>query len=206
MSPRPTRYKRLLPDGRWKEIYASWFSVRDGMLICDLDGTLVDSHAAIEMAYAEAGYPHTVPFGQPWQQWTTGDVHNMKTAIYAQTYGARVFRGPAATLGDKGCYVLTTASLQAWDMARHHFFPKLRLLGWGKTLDEKVSILLKRTTQNTIYVDDDKSALLYMRSKGVKACLILCSSSRPLATASGLLVEEQNRSSHSQTAEPSSTT
>jgi FMN phosphatase YigB (HAD superfamily) len=183
---------------------ASSIKAKDSRIICDLDGTLVDSQTAIVRAYYLAGWNGIVPFGQPWREWCPEDIYRRKQEVYRSLYGDLVRRGPASGMGDKGCYVLTTASLEAWDLAREHFYPKLRLLAWGKTVAQKVLILRSVSTPNTIYIDDDKSTIILMQQAGVKACLIWCSSSPHAATAREPQSEASSLSSPSLTGAPCS--
>lgn len=131
--------------------------------VFDLDGCLVDTHAAVLAAYRMAGV--TMPpgaWGKPVGDWCTAAQHERKNRAYPAALSDYSTPGPAMLIWDdlivsKG--ILTGASRAAVD-AVLNAYPRLRdakFIHCGLSRLEKREFLLS-VMGDGVYVDDDREA------------------------------------------------
>lgn len=126
--------------------------------IFDLDGTIVDTHRAVKMAYRKAGI--VMPddaWGKTWREWSCPeDVHAEKARIYpnfVREYG-RIL--PAAELlRITGGRVLTGASLAAVRAVQDILDLDFPIIATECSAEQKLTHL-RREKERVMYFDDRK--------------------------------------------------
>ena len=138
----------------------------------DLDGTLVDSREAVELAYRIAGV--TMPdgaWGKPWQEWLDDpDVHCRKTIIYINLIQLGKVNVNAEvkkwiTRSNIHPVVLTGASETAAVMLLNQMFQPSEFTVAGTSMSTAAKIAyLQSHTEISTYVDDDDKAVGLIRA------------------------------------------
>jgi hypothetical protein len=135
-------------------------------IIFDLDGVVVDSREAVEMAYRSAGtvMPEDA-WGKPWSEWLTGadatQIHANKCRVYPQMLRDYALALPLMFYAQEHRIpIITGASREAARSVNVTFGVQLNVIEWSCTREKKVSVLkfLQNTGQLGIYVDDDEEA------------------------------------------------
>jgi len=127
--------------------------------IFDMDGTIVDSQAAVRKAYKKAGL--VMPddaWGKTAAEWDCPpDIHRMKERLYLAVLRSTGMRLHAADfLATVHGSVLTGASLAAVDAVQKFLRHKFPVVGAACDHDTKIMMLRKAAQESrVIYVDDD---------------------------------------------------
>lgn len=127
------------------------------MLIAfDLDGTLLDTRAAVREAYVQAGViPPDDWWGQPWTQWLSDPVaHQRKNEIYQQIAPQMVRALPLLQLSRTvPHYIVTGCSAAAYSMLCKLFHLAPVDVYVGQTLPQRIATL-RRLGPVGMYFDD----------------------------------------------------
>jgi len=135
--------------------------VGHGVIVYDLDGTLIDTHEAVRQAYLVAGVemPDDA-WGKTWQEWLPDfQKHNLKNLAYPEML--RKYAKPLPLYYDaikSRDAVLTGASREAV-YAIKKIFPGLRIAMMRATRKRKLAWLRRQRVSISkpgIYVDDDE--------------------------------------------------
>lgn len=123
-------------------------------VVFDLDGTLVDTHKAVKMAYAIAGVEMPdAAWGKPWREWTTIDVHYQKEKAYPRCLAEHGKTLPLFDFVSRlKLPVITGASASAVSAIIERF-GDLNVIGYGLSLETKLTWLMNMGPFG-IYVDD----------------------------------------------------
>jgi hypothetical protein len=130
------------------------------MLVFDLDGTLVDTRAAVEAAYSAVGVrmPSNA-WGKPWKEWLKDEeLHRRKNAVYPIALALYAKRLPLMEHCLRAnARVITGASREAVRGIKRILEPRLRVVLHGASLAEKIA-WLSCFPQPGVYVDDSAEA------------------------------------------------
>jgi FMN phosphatase YigB (HAD superfamily) len=134
------------------------------VIVCDLDGTLIDSKLAVIEAYRAVGVEMpTHAWGRPWQQWLHDEVaHTRKNDVYAdmlRKYGEPL---PLYQVAARHQYPVITGASSAAVAAIVGQFGWLNVVLTNASLEDK-ALWLHDHAPTGIYVDDDPLTRDYVR-------------------------------------------
>lgn len=124
-----------------------------------MDGTLVDTHKALKMAYRRAGTVLTDEnYGKRWQDWCPEDVHREKERLYPNFLREYVRVLPATSLlrVTNGA-VITGADVKAVQ-AVQSVIGEFSIVGVNASADTKISLIASEMSDcgEVVWVDDNK--------------------------------------------------
>jgi phosphoglycolate phosphatase-like HAD superfamily hydrolase len=131
------------------------------MYVFDLDGTLLDTRAAVIEAYRIVGVtPPKDFFGRSWKEWLKDErKHREKNEAYRHCLGLIEELPLLEMLRNTNSMILTGASLEAVSLLRKRFFPTwFGAAHTELTIAGKVDIL-NGLDEIGMYFDDDESAI-----------------------------------------------
>lgn len=132
----------------------------------DLDGTMIDSTAALVAAYREAGVEY-VP-NVPWREWCTPAQHDVKDLVYRGILRRLGRVLPLGRLAEEGSWpVLTGASDTSIATVREVLGLRLFNVTGGLTWEGKVEILLWHGYD--LFFDDDERVITALRGTRCQA-------------------------------------
>ena len=146
----------------------------------DLDGTLLDTRAAVRVAYSAVGVamPEDA-WGQPWREWLIDvcsgnevlayQLHRAKNAAYLALIKKsamvevlpplRVLQELLSRHGAAQCSIITGASRSAARALMSEYgLPPFLLSGTGMTVQDKIEFLSAKSPRG-VYVDDNAAAV-----------------------------------------------
>ena len=152
------------------------------MYIFDLDGTLVDTHAAVTEAYRRVGVimPDDA-WGMPWTAWLKSKVlHERKAKVYPECLKEFASKLPLFDFAQQHhAPIITGASPRAVHAIQNQF-GQLNIIKTSCTRQEKITWLINiqdgiidvqtgrnNRGANLVYVDDDKQIVKYLEKERI---------------------------------------